>query len=118
MTPLEKSRENPKSTTAAIRAMCFDCMGQEPTWYKEAKSCTAPQCPLHPFRPGANKQRPEAKPASLHKHVLGEPPASRSLAAKLKCRECMGDEPGWKTLVSECASETCPLWNYRKSWCK
>jgi hypothetical protein len=39
------------SPIRAIKAFCIECMGFE---QHEVKSCTAPTCPLFPFRLGKN----------------------------------------------------------------
>lgn len=44
--------------------------------------------------------------------------ATRSNAIKAKCAECMGCSatemnPGFRTMVRECASRGCPLWAFR-----
>jgi len=41
-----------KSRLAAIRAKCNECMGWEGLPYS-VRDCTAPACPLYPYRPGA-----------------------------------------------------------------
>jgi hypothetical protein len=38
-----------KSRKAAMRAFCLECMGYEPA---EVGRCTAPACPLYPYREG------------------------------------------------------------------
>lgn len=43
---------------------------------------------------------------------------SRSKAIKAKCAECVGctaekTEPGFRSVIRECASKTCPLWQFR-----
>jgi len=42
---------NGKSRTAAIRPFCAECMGSEGL-PDSVRSCTAPACPLFPYRPG------------------------------------------------------------------
>lgn len=37
----------------AIKAMCRDCMAGKA---EEVRNCTAPLCPLYPFRPYASKK--------------------------------------------------------------
>ena len=45
-----------KSKSAAIRAFCLECMG----WVgSEVRRCTAPACPLYPYRPGGSVERGE-----------------------------------------------------------
>lgn len=43
---------------------------------------------------------------------------TRGNAIKAKCAECMGctreqAEPGFRTLIRECSSKTCPLHDFR-----
>lgn len=42
------------SPLKAIRAFCIECMGGQ---VREVKDCTAPNCPLYPFRMGKNPYR-------------------------------------------------------------
>ena len=51
LNPLEKVKLNPKSRVLAIKAFCFDCMGQEPGWRNEIKRCPSGNCPLFGLRP-------------------------------------------------------------------
>jgi hypothetical protein len=46
----------------AIRFFCYECLGWQKT---EVKNCTAPLCPLFPFRPGANFSKKGTTPAFL-----------------------------------------------------
>ena len=41
-----------KSLRAAVNAFCCECMGFDAS---EIKLCTAPACPLWPYRPGRGK---------------------------------------------------------------
>lgn len=41
-----------KSRKAATRAFCYECVGWEDL-PDSVRSCTAPACPLYPYRPGA-----------------------------------------------------------------
>lgn len=34
-------------------------------------------------------------------------------AVYLKCKECLGSEPSWKTDCKNCASVNCPLYQFR-----
>lgn len=43
--------QNYKSPTAAIRAKCLDCVGDQPS---EVRKCTATNCPLWHLRMGTN----------------------------------------------------------------
>ena len=46
----------------AIRFFCYECMG----WQKqEVRNCTAPNCPLFPFRPLKTDAETAQKVASL-----------------------------------------------------
>jgi hypothetical protein len=49
--PIEKAKQNPGSLKLAIRAFCFDCMGQTVSWKNDVTNCTAPNCPLFNHRP-------------------------------------------------------------------
>ena len=51
LSPLEKAKLNPKSRVLAIKAFCFDCIGQEPGWRNEIKRCPSKNCPLFGLRP-------------------------------------------------------------------
>ncbi len=57
----KKYMESEKKTrSAAIKAMCANCMGctlehLEPGYRDSIRNCTAPQCPLYPFRPYQEK---------------------------------------------------------------
>jgi len=44
-----------KSKPAAIRAFCAECVGWE---REEVRRCTAPACPLYPYRPFMGRGRP------------------------------------------------------------
>ena len=52
-----------KSRKAAVRAHCLMCCGWQ---YVEVENCTAPTCPLHPYRLGAvvGECGPESETAS------------------------------------------------------
>lgn len=54
--PILEAQENPKSRSAAIKAMCAHCMGctlgdQEPGYTRSISDCTAQACPLYTLRP-------------------------------------------------------------------
>ncbi len=53
LNPLEKAAKNPRSRSLAIRAKCYDCVGQDcdPGWRARITDCNAPTCPLWPLRP-------------------------------------------------------------------
>jgi len=72
---------NISSPLKAIRAMCLECVGYVT---EEVKACTAPDCPLYPFR--------------LGRSVRGK---SRLKAIRKHCLECMG---GSSKTVAECSS--------------
>ena len=44
-----------KSKPAAIRAFCAECVAWE---REEVRRCTAPACPLYPYRPFMGRKRP------------------------------------------------------------
>jgi len=48
LSPVEKSRQKPKSLRYAINAMCYDCSGYSRS---EVKLCAVKNCPLHVLRP-------------------------------------------------------------------
>lgn len=54
--PMEKFRAKP-TLPNAVKAFCFDCMGQAQSWRSDVKECTAPKCPLYSFRPGRTKTK-------------------------------------------------------------
>lgn len=63
LNPLIKAQETPTRGNA-IKAMCSHCMGCTEDFISEnyradIRNCTAPKCPLYPFRPF---QRKQAKP--------------------------------------------------------
>ena len=41
-----------RSRKAAVKALCLECTGWQRT---EITKCTAPACPLHPYRPFKNE---------------------------------------------------------------
>lgn len=51
--PLQKAAKNPTSRSLAIRAKCYDCVGQnvDPGWHRRVRECEITSCPLWPFRP-------------------------------------------------------------------
>ena len=55
LNPIDKAKKYPNSQKLAIRANCYDCMGQTTSWLTDVKDCTSPNCALYPHRPGANK---------------------------------------------------------------
>jgi hypothetical protein len=55
---IDKYRAQATSPTKAIRAMCVYCMNGQP---REVAKCTAPNCPLFPFRMGFNPYHGRAK---------------------------------------------------------
>jgi hypothetical protein len=49
-----------RSKAAAIKAFCMECVG----WSRrEVALCTAPACPLHPYRPFKRVRCPAGAPA-------------------------------------------------------
>ena len=55
ITPIERSKQNPKSLRLAINAKCYDCI-YDPysgigNWRMQVSSCTSVNCPLYPIRP-------------------------------------------------------------------
>jgi len=52
-----------KSKPAAIKAFCAECVGWD---REEVRRCTAPACPLYPYRPfiGKSKRAGQPKPAA------------------------------------------------------
>ena len=53
LNPIERAKLYPKSKAKAIKAKCFDCVGQgyDPNWQKEVRECACIDCPLHNVRP-------------------------------------------------------------------
>ena len=51
LNPIERAKQNPKSRVFAIKAQCFDCMGQEPGWRNAVRGCPSENCPLFGLRP-------------------------------------------------------------------
>ena len=49
-----------KSRRAAVRANCLMCCGWQ---FVEVERCTAPTCPLYPYRLGAAVTEPESETA-------------------------------------------------------
>ena len=49
--PIERAKQNPNSRVLAIKAFCFDCMGQEPGWRNSVRECPSEKCPLFGLRP-------------------------------------------------------------------
>lgn len=54
---IQKTITNP---VKAIRAFCLECAGESPI---DVKECTAPDCPLYPFRFGKNPYRKKREQA-------------------------------------------------------
>ena len=53
LNPIEKAAKNPQSKALAIKAKCFDCVGQDadPDWRGRVRECDAEGiCPLWPVR--------------------------------------------------------------------
>lgn len=50
------ARTNIKNPITAIRAFCIECMGG---YVDEIERCTAPRCPLFPYRYGKDPARSE-----------------------------------------------------------
>lgn len=45
---------NPKTRSAAINAMCWECIydpNEGGTWRAQVEACVSPSCPLYKFRP-------------------------------------------------------------------
>ena len=53
LNPVEKALANHQSKSLAIRAFCYQCMGEggDPGWQNEIRNCTAPKCALYNHRP-------------------------------------------------------------------
>lgn len=54
MSPIEKARANPRSKAMAIRAFCFQCVGEEQA-VSTIRECASVNCPLHGHRPYRSK---------------------------------------------------------------
>ena len=64
LNPVRKAIEKPTRGNA-IKAMCAHCMGctddfLAENFRAEIRDCSAPKCPLHPFRPYQRKQESAA----------------------------------------------------------
>lgn len=57
MNPRDQALAKPQSKTAAIRAMCWDCLGRgaDGNWQKAIRECEIVKCPLHHVRPYQKK---------------------------------------------------------------
>lgn len=87
-----KRRFQTMTKNQQIRAYCLDCcLGDK----QEVKLCTAPKCPLYPFRLGVEILENRNKPDRV----------SRRVAIKRKCRECEGE--------CKCDNSECSLYSYR-----
>jgi hypothetical protein len=68
---MKKSKDNPNSLRAVIKAMCFNCMGgtidemPDPGWQHSIRTCTAPNCPSFPQRPYRRKEVKTKSPAEV-----------------------------------------------------
>ena len=53
LNPLQKLQRNPKSRAQAVKAMCWQCMGEgnDSGWRWGIGNCTIPDCALYHFRP-------------------------------------------------------------------
>lgn len=140
---LERAARQPHSITAAIRAMCWECVGRTNSRQNSARArreiaaCTAWGCPLWGLRPWrrlapaghgqAERAQALAQMGADGKRSLvgigARNPNSRRAALNAKCGECMG---GDRALISGCASHFprpaspepanyrgCPLWPHR-----
>jgi hypothetical protein len=66
LNPIEKARQNPKSKSLAIRAMCYYCVGGEQA-VQTIRHCTSRDCPLYPVRPyqvGSTEDAEELEPVA------------------------------------------------------
>jgi hypothetical protein len=74
LNPIEKARQNPKSKSLAIRAMCYYCVGGEQA-VQTIRHCTSITCPLYPVRPyqvGSTEDADELGPVAAAE-VAGVP---------------------------------------------
>lgn len=57
LNPIEKHLRNPNSLRFAIRAKCYDCVGQagDANWRGRVGNCPVTKCPLHTVRPFQTK---------------------------------------------------------------
>jgi len=62
----DRKEMNTSSPLKAIRAMCLECVGYVSD---EVKNCTAPDCPLYPFRLGRSVTG-RSRIKAVHKHCL------------------------------------------------
>ena len=53
LNPIQRAAANPTSLRLAIRAKCYDCVGQDadPNWQRRVGTCGCTSCPLHAVRP-------------------------------------------------------------------
>ena len=54
----------------AINAMCRGCIydkHEAGTWRQQVEACTAPKCPLYPYRPVSKPETPKQREARLHR---------------------------------------------------
>ncbi len=51
--PIQRAAANPTSLSLAIRAKCYDCVGQDAdaNWQRRVGTCSCTTCPLHHVRP-------------------------------------------------------------------
>lgn len=130
--PIEKAYRNPHSKKAAIRAMCYECVGRgsDSNWRKEVGNCTAWHCALWPLRPyqhlapadhGLEKRAEAVKrlpPGPIATAAVKLQPA---LVIKAKCLQCSGS----RATIADCPSRLtaeprnksgyrgCPIWPLR-----
>jgi len=69
-----------RSMRAAIKSHCQMCMGWQPSL---VPGCTAPDCPLFPYRPGADRPRREPTAKQIEARKAGA--ARLVLARAAKC---------------------------------
>lgn len=75
LNPVEKARQNPKSKSLAIRAMCYSCVGGEHA-VQTIRHCTSRDCPLYPVRPyqvGSTEEAEELNPVVASEEEAGAP---------------------------------------------
>lgn len=53
LNPMEAAKADKTSRSKAIKAKCYDCVGQDsdPDWRGQIKHCPCTDCPLYPVRP-------------------------------------------------------------------
>lgn len=77
--------QGPRNPVKVIRQYCLWCTNGSP---REVELCSAPECPLYPWRFGRNPYR---KPRSKKAREAAKANIKKAIAAQSNCREILSD---------------------------